>query len=281
MEGCLDLIQAHESAHNLSYELVVRTRVDTFWNAPAPPLASFPLHAYTVPYGSQFHGYNDRFGAGGRRATRAALARLSLLPRIHRHLQQQQPSPSPSPPLNSETAFKLQLAVNNVTVRMRRLPFCVLSRRRYSWPPGHHGVPVLSILSAGPLNGAKCRPCAARATGQAARNLLDGLSRSWGWMGPLPPPEDDIHGHHVQLCDASADWDPDWARTYRQAVSVEGRLAPPPPLPPASLAACVREMEELRAGWASWEAPSARRICAAAGFQQDGDGDWTEEDGGR
>ncbi|GJP53911.1 hypothetical protein CLOM_g13034 [Closterium sp. NIES-68] len=66
VEGCVDLIAAHEQAHSVTFHWVLRSRVDAFWTAPPPPLWTLDPGSYSVPYGWGWGGVNDRFGIGGR-----------------------------------------------------------------------------------------------------------------------------------------------------------------------------------------------------------------------
>lgn len=67
VEGCLLLIDDFMKEHSVEYSWILRTRVDTFWTGPAPPLLPVNISQWTyiVPRGSSFGGFNDRFGLGG------------------------------------------------------------------------------------------------------------------------------------------------------------------------------------------------------------------------
>lgn len=64
VEGCLPLILRHERRHGLRFHWVLRTRVDTYWQR-APPtlsLAHYSPSKYSIPFGTDCSGYNDRHG---------------------------------------------------------------------------------------------------------------------------------------------------------------------------------------------------------------------------
>ena len=60
VEGCIPLIRGYERKRGIQFDWIVRTRVDTYWSGPAPPLSSLQPSAYYIPYGTDCMGLNDR-----------------------------------------------------------------------------------------------------------------------------------------------------------------------------------------------------------------------------
>ncbi|KAG6550753.1 hypothetical protein Mapa_007657 [Marchantia paleacea] len=242
VEGCLDMIQAYERLHGFSYAWVIRTRVDGYWNAPMPQMEFFKKSYYYVPHGSGYGGLNDRLGVGTRELSTIALSRMALLPKIHELGYRG---------LYSETAFQAQFTSCNVEVKFSTFPFCVLSTRKYPWPPKVYGVPVMSIGSKGPLNGAKCRPCTPLAVGRHARSIVNASDRSVAWVGPTEDP---------QLCDARGDWEDQWEGIFDEISGPDAADARKK-ISSRTFDECVRDVEDFQQQWEVWDAPSSEILC--------------------
>lgn len=236
------MIEQYQLEHRFRYDWIIRTRLDGYWNGHPPSLHKMDHTAYIVPLGSQFGGLNDRLGIGDWETSKAALSRLSLIPTLHEHGFRG---------LNSETSFKRQLEVCNVTYKFEKFPFCILSHRSYGWPPGQWGVPVLSISSKGPLNGAKCRPCRPVVIGEAARSILEATVRSWSWTGSLDGPE---------LCNPTNDWEADWEGIFDKVAGPESQGARRE-FQNKTLADCIEDVEAFKKQVWFWDAPPPSTIC--------------------
>lgn len=242
VEGCLVMIQSHQKRNNFTYDWIIRTRVDGYWNAPLSP-GNFIPGRYVVPSGSSYGGLNDRFGVGDFNATKVALSRLSLIPDLDSAGFRQ---------LNSETAFKAQLTVRNLRFARKRLPFCIVSDRRYEFPPAHLGVPVASLGSPGPLSGAKCRPCTAVYQGPFVEGVMMSLDRGWSWT--------DWRNGTLELCDAHSGWDKKWEKTFDEIVG-EKFAAERRRVKDLKLEECVSDFELMKRKAAGWESPPVEEIC--------------------
>ncbi|CAA6656087.1 unnamed protein product [Spirodela intermedia] len=223
VEGCLEMIRAHQTRRNFTYDWIVRTRVDGYWSAPLDP-AIFVPGVYL-------------------RTSLAALSRLSLIPRLDAAGRRG---------LNSESAFKAQLDESHVRYGEHPLPFCVLSDRQYGFPPAGNGVPVASMGSRGPLSGAKCRPCRPACMGLCMERVGKALNGEWSWT--------EWRNGSLELCDARGGWEDGWESIFdrtvgREAATVRRRIAS------LYMATCVKDLEELRRKSASWDAPPPADIC--------------------
>ncbi|CAM6109995.1 unnamed protein product [Calypogeia fissa] len=235
VEGCWSLIEAYEAHHNFTYDWVIRSRVDGYWNGPMPPIEAFNASKYYVPYGSSFGGLNDRLGIGTRDTSRVALQRLSVLPELYDHGFRK---------LNSEKSFKAQFTTKHVEVERNRFPFCVLSTRRYNFP---RSIPVASIDSRGPLNGAKCRPCAPEIVWKAPNET----KMTQASIGPTD---------EADLCDARKAWEKNWEEIYDSVAGpdmaeVRQRIGR------RTLDECIRDMQLFQREWEFWNATSPEILC--------------------
>ncbi|EFJ27873.1 hypothetical protein SELMODRAFT_76377, partial [Selaginella moellendorffii] len=249
VEGCMQLIVAYEKMHGFQYKWIVRTRLDGYWTAPLPATIFRP-GVYTVPYGYDFGGLNDRLGAGDRQTTMATINRLSILPSLHAQGYRN---------IHSERVFEVHLRVSGIRVAKEMLPFCILSHRNFPWPVLE--TPVASILSKGPLNGAYCRPCTPKAGQRESNRIVRKLYRNTGWWsvdrsGWIP-----TDGVTLELCDASKQaWEDGWEAVFdrasgREAAEIRMRLGN------ASLADCIEQNEEFQRGWEIWDGMSPKDLC--------------------
>eukprot|EP00850_Spirogloea_muscicola_P022661 SM000306S11734 [mRNA] locus=s306:17180:19779:+ [translate_table: standard] len=258
VEGCLKLISDREATAGVSYSWVLRTRVDTFWTGPPHTLAAYNPRKYTVPHGCTYGGYNDRFGMGDMNTSSAALARLSLLPKIQRAGYRS---------LNSEQALRAQLEVCGVAVAKVDLPFCVLSLRRYAWPLRPSGVQVVSLSSRGFMNGAKCRPCKPVAVGDKALALVRAADSGWA-----------DRGDGVELCNPSGPWEAGWEAIFDAAAGPEA-AAVRRDVDGRGYGRCVVEMAALQGAAAAYDGPTPELIClrgflGAPSILGSGNGQW-------
>ncbi|CAJ1973156.1 unnamed protein product [Sphenostylis stenocarpa] len=242
VEGCLTMIKSHQKKNNFMYDWVVRTRVDGYWNAPLGP-QNFVPGKYLVPPGSSYGGLNDRLGIGDLTTSTVALSRLSLIP----HLDS-----AGFTNLNSEAAFKAQLTTQNVSYVANRLPFCVVSDRRYDFPPGQFGVPVAALSSPGPLSGAKCRPCTVVCEGLCVESVMESVEKEWSWT--------DWENGALSLCDAHKEWESGWEKIFDQVAGKKHANARKR-IERMKIGECVRDFDELRKKSAYWSAPPGDEIC--------------------
>lgn len=242
------MIKSYQIKHNIRYDWIVRTRVDGYWNGPLPPPESYSKNKYIVPSGSQFGGLNDRLGIGDMETSEVALSRMSLIPILYDNNYRN---------LNSETAFKHQLDVKGVGYMFKTFPFCILSERKYEWPPSRWGVPVASLSSKGKLNGAKCRPCTPASRGTDAMNIIGYLIKSWSWILSTPG---------LELCDAHESWEENWEQIFDKVAGPKFS-ALRKKVKNRGLADCIKDFEAMKQKTADWDAPPSETICKKA-FQQ-------------
>ncbi|KAJ4963499.1 hypothetical protein NE237_023438 [Protea cynaroides] len=242
VEGCLTMIKEYQEQNNFTYDWIVRTRVDGYWSAPLDP-ENFESGRYVVPAGSNFGGLNDRLGIGNFKTSTVALSRLSLIPQLHAAGFSQ---------LNSEAAFKSQLTSQGVSYFTKRLPFCIVSNRKYAFPPIGFGVPVASMSSPGPLSGAKCRPCKPVCSGRCVARVLKKLDKGWGWTN--------WSKGTLKLCDARAGWETGWEKIFDR-VAGEKLAAARKRVSALKFTECVNDFEEMKRSTVNWDAPPAAEIC--------------------
>ncbi|KAL1543657.1 hypothetical protein AAHA92_20599 [Salvia divinorum] len=242
VEGCLPMIKAHQEKNNFTYDWIIRTRVDGYWSDPLGP-ENFIPGKYIVPPGSSYGGLNDRFGVGDYNSSVVALSRLSLISQLDSAGLTQ---------LNSEMAFKAQLSTQNVQFGTKRLPFCVVSDRQYSYPLGRNGVPVAALSSRGPLSGAKCRPCKPVCSGSCVEPMMSGLYRSWSWT--------EWANNTLELCDARGGWEEGWESLFDNSAGKKLASARKK-IWALNMDQCVDGFEKFKKRAAHWVGPSTAEIC--------------------
>ncbi|GJP75332.1 hypothetical protein CLOP_g5784 [Closterium sp. NIES-67] len=248
VEGCVWLIRTYEERHSMRFDWVVRSRVDTYWSKPPPALASFGVDEYTVPWGTDCMGLNDRFGAGTWETAAPALHRLSML----RDMGTMGYSN-----LNSEGGFKVQLEVANVSVGRADLPFCVVSRRVY--PDGM--MPVAALTSTAPLNGAKCRPCTDPATGYEAIHRL----HYYAPMAHIGPPASKrrAYGRGIHLCNERQPWEANWSAVFDQTVGPKlAEMRRAIMAVRENVRECSRNFAKMTRAAEAWHGPAPEAVCA-------------------
>ncbi|GJP60534.1 hypothetical protein CLOP_g17777 [Closterium sp. NIES-67] len=298
VEGCLPLIEHEEKTNRAGqlYRWVLRTRLDGYWSAPAPPLSSFigwvetvgekgeggragggggegggvgaerkeeestgKKAVYIVPYGSNWGGVNDRFGFGRREESVVAVSRLAMLGEVNRYRQ----TIGVTRQMNSEVTFKLQLKSWGIQVEPASLPFCVLSRRAF---PDTCSSITVSINASVPLNGAKCQPCHPCAQGKEVEAILKATSPSAEtWLGPVQSGVAFCPGGKGKGTGGSGSegsWPLDWEEIYRRTVGDElaGRQRRIRRRV-AEIDTCTRFLEKMKGEVSNWDAPSPLALC--------------------
>ncbi|XP_050366655.1 uncharacterized protein LOC126785107 [Argentina anserina] len=242
VEGCLTLIQQYQKQNNFTYDWIVRTRVDGYWNAPLDPKFFVP-GKYLVPPGTNYGGLNDRLGIGDLNTSTVALSRLSLLPQLDAAGFHQ---------LNSEASFKAQLTTRKVTPVLKRLPFCIVTDRKYDFPPVRFGVPVAAISSPGPLSGVKCRPCKPVCQGPCVGDVMEGLNKGWGWT--------DWANGTLELCNAHGDFDEGWEKMFDK-VAGKKLSSERKRVWKLTVEKCIANFNKMRNRTGIWDTPPVDEIC--------------------
>lgn len=242
-----------EMRQGFAYEWVVRTRPDTFWMGPFPGLESLHPVAYTYPAGSRWGGVNDRLGVARRGLAELGFLRLSVLPSLARW--------QPEDRYNSERCLKTHLRFLDVPTESAEFPFCTLTLRSYTFPPNAWGVPVFSLRTSAPVNGAKCRPCFPSLAGQDAAALLGTLLPQGGlpWDPPGGPTAQ--RGGGYEMCNASGAWGPGWGAAFDQQAGREAASARAL-LSGLTFRECLLKLQGFLEPVRAYSGPQARMLCS-------------------
>ncbi|XP_071703617.1 uncharacterized protein [Rutidosis leptorrhynchoides] len=246
VEGCLTMIKSYQQQNNFTYNWIIRTRVDGYWSAQLEPDLFIPNH-YIVPSGSSYGGLNDRFGVGDFKTSQTALSRHSMIQELDKSGLTKQ---------NSESFFKAQLGLHNISYLTKSVPFCIVSDRMYEFPPQMFGVPVAAMSSKGPLSGVKCRPCVSRFSTKWAEEIVNRLDRGWSWA-------ESANGT-MQLCDGHSEWEEGWERIFDKVVGkklsqVRKRVSK------LKFDECVEDFETLKRRSDVWDVIPIDEICKHVG----------------
>uniref|UniRef100_A0A0E0LU71 DUF7796 domain-containing protein n=1 Tax=Oryza punctata TaxID=4537 RepID=A0A0E0LU71_ORYPU len=242
VEGCIDLIKSHESRENFTYDWIVRTRVDGFWAGPLEPTSFIP-DTYVIPEGSRHGGLNDRLGIGPRDISMVALSRLSTLDDL---------AAAGYNGLNSETAFLAQMNLAHATTQEHTFQFCIVSDRRYNFPPSRYTTPVASMGSRGPLSGAKCRACHDAYMGRRADEIWAKLDPNRGWV--------EWGNGALGLCNATGEWEKGWEEVFDMTVGPVAATERKR-VTTMSVEECTYDLEAFKGKTAQWEGPDPGNIC--------------------
>lgn len=133
-----------------------------------------------------------------------------------------------------------------------RSPFCIVTERRYEFPPMRFGVPVAAMSSRGPLSGAKCRPCKAACEGECVGRVMGLLERGWSWT--------DWENGTMGLCNANGDWEMGWEKIYEDMVGAEmadvsWRIEK------MNMSECCEGFNEMKSRSGIWDSPNGEDIC--------------------
>ncbi|KAK2446605.1 hypothetical protein QL285_017388 [Trifolium repens] len=238
------MIKSHQLKNNFKYDWIIRTRVDGFWKSRLGP-ENFVPGQYLIPSGSRHGGINDRFGIGDLRTSTITLSRLSLITKL---------DSAGFRNLNSESAFKVQLETQSVNYLTKHLPFCVVSDRKYIFPPARFGVLVAALSSLGPLSGAKCRPCKPVCMGVCVENMMMWVEKEWSLTG------DGVDGS-LELCDAHESWEDHWEKIFDRVAGKKFTNARRQ-IHSLKFDDCVHDFILLKNLTAHWNAPPIKEICA-------------------
>ncbi|EPS69870.1 hypothetical protein M569_04893, partial [Genlisea aurea] len=237
VEGCIDLIRAHEEKNDFRYDWVIRTRVDGYWSDPLSPEAFVP-GKYTIPVGSTYGGLNDRFGLGDYDTSMLALRRFSSIPVI---------DSAGGRRMSSEAIFMAQLIAQNVDYAAARIPFCIVTDHWFRYPPSVYNSTVMAMSSSGALGGAYCRPCTPLCNGSCAVREMRAAGEAWGT-------------EEMGICDAGGDWEVGWEELFDRAV--DQRLATKrEEIRVLKFRDCVEEFEKMNIRSGYWDGPSPAQIC--------------------
>ncbi|XP_002967343.2 uncharacterized protein LOC9635372 [Selaginella moellendorffii] len=246
IEGCGDLVTDYERKHEFLYDWIIKVRLDSYWTDPIP--TKYERGVYTIPFGNNCGGVNDKLGVGDRATAMATGLKLSILPALHAQGDRN---------LWPEALFESHLELQRILAVPTNFSFCLIDHRKWPWPPKGWHLSVPSISSKGPLNGAYCRPCNPKVSSlERSSAIVESLCKRSGWF-----PTDGME--KLELCDASSlEWERGWEALFDSAAGQEAAKTREKFAGSKQLQDCVLQASLFQKRWEIWDGPSPQQVCS-------------------